>query len=274
MLLIPRRTFLKGVSLVAAPAIIRPARAQMIGEGLWKKGGGAAFNPVSLVGTQGGFWTAAAGLGLSGADVTSWTDQSAHALVLNTSTTAAPVFSATGFNTSFPGVAFASASSRNLYGSVSVINSTTMSIFVLQIYTNGGPTNGRFVSICDTSLGADSTTPQICFFGDRVGNAGQAGPYSNAYLNLVTYTSGSPFSFGYIFDAVNATPYGGFTVGTSQAFSASLGPASNQIVDFGGSLGAYGNCVLAYVLITNNVLSAGDRTNLKTWTNANWGTSF
>ena len=266
------------------PQFLKTAAAAL-GIAVWPFGmSGSGFNPASLVGTLGGFWRADIGVTSSGGTVSAWADQSPNSNNLSVLTTpiaqVAPTWSSTAFNSAKPGVNFSGNASCGVGQTTSVFNSnslTTVSIFALWFDLGSSPNNARMIWDYDPGGANDFSQPAFVmqqgtgsvdfstFCSGITGNGGSG----------VSFTTGTPVSSAIIFDGTNGNAYKNFTVqGAARSFTSTLGGTAHNF-GFGASpSGSTADFVLAWVLATNNVLAAGDILNLKTWCNANWGTSF
>lgn len=107
--------------------------------------------PSAIAGLQ--VWLEAdTGVALSGATVTSWTDQSSNAYVL-TPPIASPTFSALGGPNSKPTIQFSAASTQSLlnFGITPALPTTGQTIFTVQKSNSATPSaNGATVDVCQT----------------------------------------------------------------------------------------------------------------------------
>jgi hypothetical protein len=277
-LILPRRKLLTAAAAslaLSAPAIVR---AQIFNPPMYMptKSG---FNPASLVTGSGGFWRADMGVTQSGGAVTQWNDQSANGNNLTLSdwsqTLTSPTFSSTGFNTSYPGISCPS--SGGFIGvcknHISFTGSgQTMSIFLLVNLPSGTLTDGdAIVSLDNTTFGTDG---------------------SNNAFNMQSRTSGAPFELqgptslqvgaagihliGYTLNATVCASYADGVAGGTAVPSFTIGNGTDNFQFSVGGNSARFNPVFtaAFVLFTDTIISPTNVTNLKNWSNTNWGTSF
>jgi hypothetical protein len=249
-------------------------------------GGAAGWTPLSLASVI-GFYTAAAGVTESGGNVSSWADQGPLNQAMAQATGGnKPTYSASGFNTSFPGISFASASPQFLSNTTYQFTpTTTFSIFCLMQYA---ATTADFAGIVSYVANGDATdfsalhsfiyesysTAHADIF--QFGNTGAAYGVPTAWS-----PRGTPVLFGGVFDGANCTTYGyggSGSVGSPNVNTSTIGASGNGVMAFGtrpwnGNTPSF-NGALAFVLMTGAAMSAGDVSDLKTWTNSNWGTSL
>lgn len=233
----------------------------------------ASFNPTSLVGTQGAFWRADVGVSQSSGNVTAWADQGSHGNNLNVIPSTSPQWSSSSFNSSFAGISFNTGGSTpgdSINIASNIVNTTTMSVFILMKYLSAG--SDRIVSDTVTSVGNDNSTPSWLFYIPTT----QFQFYSSGGMSSPDIlTNNTLYVIGAILNGSTVQDYVNFSTGASRSFSSTVGAATAGTFAVGAS-GSGNSCgmVVAYVLVTNNVLSGTDLTNLKSWTNSNWGTSF
>jgi hypothetical protein len=106
--------------------------------------------------------------------------------------------------------------------------------------------------------------------------------YSSGYQGnggaAISISNNTVYSFGTILDGTHGTSYLNFSAqGAQTAFSSSIGSSPNKVqlgTRMNGTPGSPFEGTIGYVIITSGAMSGTDITNLKTWTNANWGTSF
>lgn len=242
---------------------------------------GGSFNPISLVGSLGGFWRADIGVSVSGSTVTNWADQSALAndLTGNGGFTS-PTWTSTQFNGTKPGVHFTTASGWIRSAGIA-LNTTTLSCFALLTSTGAASGNSRWMRLYNTSNSNDFNTPAFefdggtggvtsfeCYSGGIQGNGG----------GIVPYSANTPLSPGVIFDGAHANVYKNFAVvGSGTTYSLAIGdPTSTRnLFGLGESASAPSDTIdVAWLLLTNTAITGGNITSLKNWTNSNWGTSF
>lgn len=271
MLLLPRRKLLKvGAGLIAAPFVLRRTIAQVPVTGA---GAGApassGFNPTSLITGAGGFWRADMGVTQTSGAVTAWADQSSFATNLSGSGLA---YSATGFQSSKPGVTLPDGQFENLQTTLS-FSSATASVFAL-INTNN-PTFNRLTGVIANG-GSDGTSPSFFLYANSSifglfcgGNQGQGG-------SAVSVSANTSYLIGGVFDGSDGNEWlNGAVQGSGSPFSTTLGGGAGATLYLGSSLTVQsGGATVAFFGLSQKAMNSTDWTNLKNWSNSNWGTSF
>lgn len=236
------------------------------------------FNPTQLI-TGNGYFVRA-DMGITGPGVTAWADQSSfgHNLgFLN----ANPSFSSTGFNSNKPGVTFTEGSNTDESVILS-FNSTTVSSFILIQFTSSSGSiriqsveaNGQndatgansFVVNCNGSSPGSSAFSCRSNGNVEQGNGGSTGG---------ALAANGLYLLGMVFDGANVNKwFNGSLVGSGSAFTNTLGNGASCLLSIGNSNFPCCSFVCAFAGITQKVMSSGDWSNLKSWSNTNWGTSF
>jgi hypothetical protein len=234
------------------------------------------FTPNQLSGLV-GFWRADMGVTAAGGKISAWADQSGNAYNLTQGTSAQqPTYSATGFNTSYPGISCVAADGKGLASaSISPSTTQTFSVAVLGKQTSAG-SNARIFSFWSTDSDSDWnggpgwTVYEVNGWGcgagnsDNFGNGGSSMGSSNT-PELVIWTNNGTIANAYLNGAVQ-----GAATNINLNF---FGPGNFYLgTDPNGAGDA--TFTIAFVVVTAGVMSAGDIANLKAWCNANWGTSF
>lgn len=242
----------------------------------------APFDPTSLITGAGGFWRADEVVTQSGGTVSAWGDtgpfRSAPLQTLAVAN-AAPTWNATAFNGN-PGVLFADNSHQAMETGAASIASSTYSFFLLLIETGVAAGSTRMGAIYNGVASSDYITPNIVPYNSGSGSSPGFGVFSNVEMGNggsgAAITQGVPVLVGFVADGASANKWvNGSVVGASTAFSSILGTASSSFAI--GAPDPSFNCTgmtVAFFGFTQKVMTAGDWTNLKMWTNANWGTSF
>jgi hypothetical protein len=272
-------------ALIAAPAIIKSADAQFFNPALFiPEPAGSGFNPTSLITGAGGFWRADTGVGVSGSNVTGWTDQSSFAQNLSPSSTA-PTWSATGFLSAHPAVTFNGASSTYLLKNSFAFSHSTCSNFIM-FYWPSTPSN--YDGVCSLINSAD---PNDYNGSSSYAHTAQGGStivdIAHNSIQIVTSSAigtNTAVLAGFVLDGVNFTQWiNGSTAspaGAAQASTDLIGGTTNYFVIGARIVGGtapsavFGSPVVAFCGITQKVMNSTDWTNLKNWSNSNWGTSF
>jgi hypothetical protein len=271
-----RRALILPAAALCAPAIVRAQVSPIPGVGVPTViPTTAGFDPASLVTGAGGFWRA--DVGVSGSPVTTWNDQSHNAANLSGGAGVAtkPTWSSTAFNTSFPGVIFDSTQNQNVVKTSFGFTSTTVSMFFLATINASQPndvTESLLMGVINSGFSTGAPARSI----SAQQSTSKLFTYANANFNpSMSYTPGSPWMAGYIYDGVNVTAYTAITGGSSGAFSGTIG-SGTSVMNIGTAAGdTFGTqMVMAYALLTDYALSGANRTSLKNWTNSHWGTSF
>jgi hypothetical protein len=242
-----------------------------------------AFNPTSLISGGGGFYRADIGVSQSAGAVSAWADQSGFGNTLTQSTGAKqPTWSATGFN-GFPSVRFVAANSTFLTNTAfNFSTSSTVSWFGALVESTA--VNERMISFIASGDGNDfanhsmvwatgGTAPVMTYsaFNVNVGNGGSA--FSGFSLNtavLFGFTldgsgNGNMWINGSIQGAATSNPGGSLGVNPNKldmgiyAGDDATQPMDGHVIFFG---------------MTQRVMNQTDFTNLKGWSNANFGTNF
>lgn len=235
-----------------------------------------------------GFYRADIGVSETGGNVTSWADQSIQGQNL-ASILGTPTWSATGFNTSFPGVLFTNASGLDGIGNTTfVCSTTTFSVFILcSFVTSGDLSNARLVTLWDGTSANDYLTPSIVLYSPDPSVTPLFAPSFSLYSSGVIGNGGSPYSYSYptggvpvllggVLSGTTGNIYFNGTVqGAGTGFSSIVGD-DNFWINYDNNAGKNGhvNMSVAYVIVTTSEMSVSDIANLVTWTNTNWGTSF
>lgn len=220
-----------------------------------------------------------AGLGVSqvAGVVSSWTDQSPNAYVFAQGTPAnKPTFSATGFNSAFPGVTTLVASPQFLTNAGITLASTTFSIFVTVSRTANAQVNGGVVSLQCNGCADDFHPPGIVVESEAGGfnfftGAGAIGNGASSIL----VANNTAATIGVIGDSVNGNAYLNEVVqGAATAFSSTIGASPNLVAigtrPWNGNTPSFDG-TYASIIMTNTAMSASDRTKLSTYLSARYG---
>ena len=225
--------------------------------------GGGSWTPHSLSNLF-AYYDASVGVTQVAGNVASWADQSGNGFDANVVSGSAPTYTTTSCNASHPGVNFSDGNGELLYtGTPTTLNSATLSLWSLFEGTGAGSTGQIFYTSGGTaySLTLQATDFIYPFSGGTVlGNSGSA----------FTFTPDTPQWLGNILDGSNAHAYlnSGVEQGSPVSFSSAIGSGITNLQLTGS------NSTTCYLIVTTGVMSAGDISSLKTWTNTNWGTSF
>lgn len=286
-----RRQFIKGTAglfVPAIPSLILPkeARAQLSGGLMFPGPGtphtsGGAFTPASLTGAL--VWlTAGVGQTLSGANLNQWTDQISGVnftpVVPNTTS---PAYSATGFNTSFPGVTFAGGGSQiGLYSPTSgVVFGASQNAFSFACVANIDSTASNTATLLAVLAAGDSdensgphsinirylSGPAMMQVVQAGGGVANDAITTNANLRFVWVFDGTNESF-YIGNVLQASNACNFNIGAVGSGNSGLGIA-DRIAGVTSDL----KVVIAEVVVTKAALSSTDRTNLDNYFKTKWG---
>lgn len=244
------------------------------------------FDPLTLITGSGGFWRADMGITLSGSNVTNWADQSSFGnnLSVGAGGQTAPTFNSTGFNSTKNGVVFPDGGGGGMQATSFNFNSTTCTAFILFQWGSAPSVGfGRFLSLTGAGNSSDTNNTQSFATdqnspvgnwdcgsnGVEQGNGGAVGP---------ALTGGNLYLIGQTFDGANANRWSaGSVLGSATANTNTIGGGNITrwcigFVDTQGSAGAGFTC--AFFGLTTKAMNSTDWTNLKNWSNSNWGTSF
>lgn len=281
-LLLPRRRILQlGAGVVAAPFVLRRAWAQsnIIGSGVYGdvKAGGGAFNPTSLITGAGGFWRADMGVNKSGANVTSWTDQSSFNQTLTATNN--PQWSSTGWLSSFPGITLTGGNSEYLKNAAFVLSSSTCSIFILQTWASANSYDG---SMCYATGSNTDFNSANGFALSTNNNIIQPDAAQNSITNVMgnAVSANTAVLWGAVLDGANWTLWQNGSSISSNADTSTIGGSGTNLFVVGGRVSSgspaanYMTGTIAFCGVTQKVMLSADWTNLKNWSNSNWGTSF
>jgi hypothetical protein len=244
----------------------------------YKGGGGlitiTSFNPASLITGSGGFWRADVGVTTSGGNVTSWADQSSFNNTMTSVGSSNPPWSATGFNSSYPGVSGAGQAAGTLIlqtpaGSFHNTNnlSAFMLVYIVSIEAGNG---GRIIQFL-TQANFDVT------------NAGCGGFVTDAgwYISTIgpvgdgSYSTSTPYLFALTYDGSNLRAYLNGVLNATTADTNLYGDNALGVMTLiGGPVGTVLDGTIGFAGITQKVLTPTDLANLNAFSNANWGTSF
>jgi hypothetical protein len=253
-------------------------------------GGGGSTFPV-LSGTVLARYSAKAGVGLSGSNVTSWSDQSGNGKTLTG--VANPTYSVTGFNTSYPGITTSGGSNSGSYlvtaNRAIATGGVTAMTFWMVFKPIGEDLNDRYLSTVATAVnsndfqGNGSAVPFIRL-------AGGIGAFANSSTTAFAVADGTNSRVAMVFNGVNITSYLNNvqqsqvantnptrwgTVGTdllTLAVSTSLSSdASGNSIAGPAALTGYAAATFAEIVMMAGAASAGDRTAMDNYLKSEWG---
>lgn len=238
----------------------------------------STFDPLTLITGAGGFWRADKGV-TGNPNVTAWADQSTFAQ--NLTGTNSPQFSATGWLSSFPGIAFANASTRSCSNSSFVFSTSTCSAFAL-LSVSSVNSNDGYLALVSSSTSYDYLSTNCFSLNTNASTCGLAISQHNLAAPVSqNFSLNTPALVGVTFDGTNAT---GWLNGSSAGFNNNpvgqtelIGSSSSIFVlgaRYPGSIANFFTGTIAFAGITQKVMNTTDWTNLKNWSNSNWGTSF
>jgi hypothetical protein len=261
--------------------LVSPARAWMMshgGDGCAHPGlnvsitfcnSGGSWTPASLPGLV--LWLSASqGVSHSGSNLTAWADQSGNGYNCNNISGTAPTYSATGFNSSYPGITFTAANDTycSSANNIDVSSTSTLSYFVLGSATSSSNGYGRLLSFFVNSVGFDYLDPS--FEMDVGGSPGTLG--IAPATNTASFSLSTPYAFGAIYDGTDAHIYlNNVEQGSQTGFTNSLLGGSNyyalgsQIQSLSSITNSFLDGTIAEVVITNNAISSANRTLLETY---------
>jgi hypothetical protein len=245
-------------------------------------GSGVQFNPLTLITGNGGFWRADSGVSVSSGSVTSWTDQSTFGNNLTSVTSAPgvpPQWSSTTWLGTKPGVSFIGTNNSAVWG-LFPFPATTGSVFSLYYVASG---NAFF----NTMLGIDVATLNntVMIRLDTSNTKIQSNHGAINCESTTTYSSGTAYLTGSVLDGANLTQWFNGSTGASTADTGTIGGTTGsgfpeliigcQPITYNVS-GNFHNFTgnVAFVGLTQKVMTSTDWTNLKNWCNSNWGTAF
>ncbi len=194
--------------------------------------------------------------------VSAWVDYIGSVSLAQATAGNKPLYSATGFNTSFPGITFSQARTDNLANAAFTLASSTFSIFVLlDIYGNGASAYYETPSLLIEGGNTPNSRVNTYSSGQRGAEVNWDAPIPDAML------------YGTIGDGANAQSYkDGVAFSSSSAFSATIGSSPN-ILTIGGP-GVFFDGIIAGVFIKAGAISPTNIANLVTYINGKYGTAF
>jgi hypothetical protein len=245
---------------------------------------GPAWSPLSLSNLV-AYYNASLGVTQSSGNVSQWNDQSGNGnnLTLPADITTDPTYSASGFNTSYPGVTMAGGVNTSALENSSVTfgGTETFSFFLLCTIPNGSISVGIASLVANGASHDYDNTASIRLFGPGL-TSNEAGWYwDNTDHRVYSFTwANTPGLWGIVSNAGSVQAYvNGAATGTAQSITSNIGSNPNLLVlgtdsTVAGDNNASVAATIAYAILTAAAMSATDISNLKAWTNANWGTSF
>jgi hypothetical protein len=235
------------------------------------------LNPASLITGAGGFYTTTVGV-TGNPNVTAWADQSSFGQNLTGHNS--PQYSATGFNSAYPGITFAGGSSQYFLDGTFAFSNSTCSVFMLFYWTVASASSFEGVVTYTANGSSDASSAPNFYFGSN-GTAIQQYSDNNGDIALgPVLTQNVPVLTGFVIDGANNTVWTNGVAGTPTADTNLIGGNGNTNFSIGGRLNGsstatnYASMTLAFVGITQKVLLQADWTNLKNYCNSAWGTSF
>lgn len=238
---------------------------------------GGAWTPASLSNLV--VWLDASDSGSvirSGANVSAWNDLSGNGN--NFTATNNPQYSATGFNTSYPGITVASASSNYFKSGTVTLNSANLSVFIVGNITGPDKDDG-VISLLGNGQSADWNN-SASFVVDPNDTSDRIRMFTGggSYQSIITGAANGAHAFGWVFDGTNGTPYLDGSAGRSAAKTGAFGNTSaiialsNRLSSGGSVTGDTINGTYAEVIITASAITGADLTNLDAYFVAKWGT--
>ncbi len=235
------------------------------------------WTPASLSGLT--VWLDASDSGSvirSGADVSAWNDKSGNGN--NFPGTNNPQYSATGFNTSYPGIAVTSAAGSYFKSGAVALNSANLSVFIVGNITSPDLDDG-VISLLGNGQSADwNNAASFVVDPNDTSNRIRLFTASGAYQSVITGAANGAHAFGWVFDGTNGTPYLDGTSGTPAAKTGAFGNPSaiialgNRLSTGGAVTGDTINGTYAEVIITASAITGTDLANLDSYFVAKWGT--
>lgn len=210
----------------------------------------------------------------SGANVSAWNDKSGNGN--NFTATNNPQYSATGFNTSYPGITTASASSNYFKSSSITLNSANLSVFLV-LYVASAQANKGVVALLGSGQSAEWNNNASFLIDPETGTNFRLFSNSGSYQNSVAGVS-APHAIGWVFDGTNGTGYLDGSANTPASKTGAFGNTSaiialaNRLTTGGAVTGDYVNATYAEVIITSSALGGTDLTDLDAYFVAKWGT--
>jgi hypothetical protein len=240
---------------------------------------GGGWSPLSLSNLV-AYYNASMGVTQSSGNVSQWNDQSGNGYNLTVPgggpPWTSPVYSSTGFNSSYPGITYTDGSNQSLDSAASVtMESGNFSIWMLANTPVFQSSNYRYFGLLANGGGVDYENNGICLI-DSIAAPGY-GAFQVDYLGNSVGSANVPQLVGFVGSSAGVQPYLAATAEGSPASAITVGSSPNTIgigntQPIGGS--PCTNFTIAFFILTAAAMSAGDISNLKTWTNNNWGTSF
>lgn len=237
---------------------------------------GAAWTPASLPGLK--VWldaTVTASVHLSSSNVTQWDDQSGIGNNFVQATSARqPTYSATGFNSSKPGVTVVAANSQFVRNTSVGFNSATAYYFVVLTHTVSGGNQGAIV--CFVGSGAANDFGDAKSFIQATNGSTGFRLTANDFDDLsITLANSTPGVVGGIFNGASSHVYLDFSAGSNATHTGTLGNTTADIAfgsrPWNGNTpswdGTYGE-----IVIGEGVPSAGDLTSFHSYCQTKWGT--
>jgi hypothetical protein len=185
----------------------------------------SSWTPADLGADLLGWWDASnsGSLTLSGADVTGWNDLSGSGNHLTQGTaTRYPQYSATSFNSSYPGLTFDGSNDVLLKSSAAGTTGNILCCFAVARLDSGGASSGRLFSYALSSDDYQSVTTGI-LLARNVATEALFAYRNNSALGTKAITYGSNFRAASILDGSNNTIYVNNVASTSVASTGSFG---------------------------------------------------
>lgn len=238
-------------------------------------GNQGGFSPADFGADLIGWWDASntGSLTLSGADVTQWSDLSGNGEHVTQSNTGRyPQYSATGFDSAYPGLTFSD--DYLICNSFACVSDNTITAVAVATMTSGAASSGRLVGYTGPTATTDfgfSTKSGILIA--RNGSAQSVFGYRDANLGVGTVTYSTPHAIISQFDGTNHTMYIDNVAGTPVAHTNNF--EAGGILIFGTGYNSapetsYWGGVVAEVFIVNRALTSQERTDIAAYF-AKWG---
>ncbi len=237
-----------------------------------------AWSPADLGADLIAWWDASntGSLTLSGSEVTQWNDLSGNARHVSQSIAGRyPVYSATAFNTSYPGLNYVDSDDSLISAAFTGSAGTVLAAFAVARLDSGAPSNARLISwglgFPGDDVATSSVAPLIC----RNGGTAAVSSYRGAFLSSSAITYGNNYRLGSVYDGTNHTIYINNTAGTPAASTGSFNN-TDVVLGIGTNTGFFSEAwkgVICEVFVCKVAPDSTTRTQIDDYFKAKWGLS-
>jgi hypothetical protein len=238
-------------------------------------GGPPAWTPADLGADLVGWYDASDSgtLTLSGSEVTQWDDKSGGGYDLSQGTSARrPIYGATSFNSSYPGLTFNTSSLATGVGAFAGFNTiTSFSVFFVCTVTSGIAGGGRLISLSRNNDFDYTDARDFMIYWS--GGTYTITTYRAAGLSSISMSADNPSAVGSICDGVNNTMYIDNSAGSPVGVTATVGDGSDTL-RIGEAVmlsSEYWKGVISEVVLVKKALDSTERSDLQSYFAAKWG---